>query len=92
MIMKINNFLNIKLACVGFFTLTATSATLAAKSASSSLIIKFTSISGYLLTNLFILGVNQVEPNPTVVLIVNLPTGFVLSNNFFSKSEIEKLI
>ena len=36
-------------------------------------------------------GVNHVDPKPTVVLTVNFPTGFVfLSNNFFSKSDIEK--
>ena len=42
---------------------------------------------------LFILGLRQVEPNPNVVLIVNLPAGFVfLSISFFSKLETEVLI
>jgi len=37
--------------------------------------------------------VSHADPKPTVVLTVNFPTGLVfLSNNFFSKSEIEKLI
>ena len=50
-------------------------------------------MSGNWLVNLFILGVNQVEPNPTVVLIVNLPAGLVfLSISFFSKIETEVLI
>ena len=43
--------------------------------------------------NLFIRGVNHVEPNPTVVLTVSFPTGLVfLSNSFFSKLEIDKFI
>ena len=45
------------------------------KSSSSFVTISSTSISGFLSLNSLILGVSQIPPNPTTVVIINFPLG-----------------